>query len=103
VIIEILHVPECPHLTPAVEMVRRVLAAERLSAEIRTMLITDESGAQRERFPGSPTIRVDGRDVDPEGAGAISLSCRLYPGSAHPGLPAEETVRRALRAGAERQ
>jgi hypothetical protein len=31
------------------------------------------------RFPGSPTIRVDGRDVDPEGADwPPGLSCRVY-------------------------
>ena len=30
-------------------------------------------------FPGSPTIRVDGRDVDPEGASAPpALTCRVY-------------------------
>jgi hypothetical protein len=30
-------------------------------------------------FPGSPTIRVDGRDIDPQGAQARpALNCRIY-------------------------
>ena len=34
--------------------------------------------AERERFPGSPTIRVDGRDVNPEPDQPIGLACRIY-------------------------
>jgi hypothetical protein len=31
------------------------------------------------RFPGSPTIRIDGLDVDPDGADwPPGLSCRVY-------------------------
>lgn len=40
---------------------------------------TDEA-AQRLRFPGSPTIRVDGRDLFPAGErSAWRLGCRVYP------------------------
>jgi hypothetical protein len=50
------------------------------------------------KFPGSPTIRIDGRDV----AGAsqerqgFSLNCRLYQKSKQIGLPPEEYVHRAV-------
>ena len=55
--------------------------------------------AQRERFLGSPTVRVDGADIEP-GAGErtdFGLKCRLF---ATPdglrGMPADEWVLGAL-------
>jgi hypothetical protein len=49
-------------------------------------------------FCGSPTIRINGRDVAGEAsqAKALALSCRLYSGSAESGLPPVEMVRRAV-------
>ncbi len=38
---------------------------------------TDEVAAQ-EGFPGSPTIRVDGQDVQHPGDQPIGLTCRVY-------------------------
>jgi hypothetical protein len=56
--------------------------------------------AERERFLGSPTVRVNGRDVDP-GAGErtdYGLKCRIYrsteDGQSH--VPPESWIRRAL-------
>ena len=52
------------------------------------------------RFPGSPTIRVDGRDVDPAGAGARpALTCRIYhlPDGRVSPVPSREQLEAALR------
>jgi hypothetical protein len=51
-----------------------------VDAEVRATRITDQAAAERARFVGSPTVRIDGRDVDPEGelAAEYSLDCRLY-------------------------
>jgi hypothetical protein len=41
--------------------------------------IDDEAGADAARFVGSPTIRVDGRDVQPPEEGEpAALTCRVY-------------------------
>jgi hypothetical protein len=61
--------------------------------------LTDED-AERLRFPGSPTIRVDGVDVDPVGATQMgtALTCRVYrreDGRFSP-VPSKEMIRRAL-------
>jgi hypothetical protein len=41
--------------------------------------VDTESAAERERFVGSPTIRIDGVDVQPAGADEpIGLTCRIY-------------------------
>ena len=50
------------------------------------------------RFLGSPTIRINGRDVggESEKAESFALSCRLYPGSKEVGLPPAEMIHRAV-------
>ena len=96
--IEILYVAECPSHPAAVKLVRDVLNSEGVAAEIREVLVRDESMATDLAFCGSPTIRINGRDVAGESsqAQAFALSCRLYPGSAEIGLPPVEVVRRAV-------
>ena len=61
--------------------------------------IRDDGDAARERFVGSPTIRVAGRDVEDPAGQPASLSCRVYrlaDGRFSP-LPARGVVREALR------
>jgi hypothetical protein len=96
--IEILYVTDCPSHPAAVKLVRDVLAAEGVAAEIREVLVKDEGMASQLRFCGSPTIRINGQDV---GGGSqkpqtFALSCRLYPGSKQVGLPPKEMIRRAV-------
>ena len=41
--------------------------------------IDTEDAADRDRFVGSPTIRIDGRDIQPPGeAEPVGLTCRVY-------------------------
>jgi hypothetical protein len=61
--------------------------------------IETAEAARAARFLGSPTVRVDGRDVDPtaEGRGDYGLKCRLYrSGAGQATTPPDEWVRRAL-------
>ena len=63
---------------------------------------TDEA-ADRERFVGSPTIRVDGCDVAPIGGEPSGLTCRVYhldDGRVSP-TPAPASVREAIRRASE--
>ena len=63
--IEVLYSPGCPNYRPAVERIERVLASESLRAEIRSVAVSNDAEAMELMFPGSPTIRVDGEDVEP--------------------------------------
>jgi hypothetical protein len=96
--VEVLYVAHCPSHPAAVKLVRDVLNSEGVVAEVREVLVRDESMATDLAFPGSPTVRINGRDVAGESsqAKAFALSCRLYPGSAEVGLPPIEMVRRAV-------
>lgn len=48
------------------------------SAAIEVREVDTDASAEREAFVGSPTIRVDGRDIQPPGDEAVGLTCRLY-------------------------
>lgn len=92
--IEILYVPGCPNYLPAVEQVERVLSSESLQAEIRSIAVKTDAEARGLMFPGSPTIRVNGEDVEPHRTSVPSLSCRLYENRS--GIPSEELLRMAI-------
>ena len=101
--VEVLYVEHCPCVAAAVSLVRRVCAELGVDAEVRTILITDQAAAERARFPGSPTVRVAGRDVEPGVALAAeyTLECRLYRHEHRlAGYPKERWVRDALVAAA---
>jgi hypothetical protein len=70
--------------------------------QIEVREIETEADAERESLPGSPTIRIDGEDVQAPGDNPIGLSCRVYrrrDGTASP-LPDPAELREALRAAA---
>jgi glutaredoxin len=105
--VEVLYVADCPTHRAAVRLVKQVLAAEDVDAEIHEVLVRDQGMANELGFSGSPTIRINGRDVagEPREAGRFALSCRLYPGSQQVGLPPAEMIHRAVlkaRQGARR-
>lgn len=99
--VELLWWEGCPSIGAARELLERVLAEEGLdpgAVELREVPTEDE--AQRERFVGSPTIRVDGSEVAPEPAEVAALTCRVYhlrDGRVSP-TPDPEDVRAAIKA-----
>ena len=96
--VEVLYVAECPSHPAAVQLVKEVLAAEGVAADIHEVLVRDQRMANEVRFLGSPTIRINGRDVAGESqkAQSFALSCRLYTGSKIVGLPPAEMIHQAV-------
>ena len=98
-VVEVLYVEHCPNFPAALALVERVAAELGVQAEVRATVISDQAAAERVRFVGSPTVRVDGRDVDPEGelAAEYTLECRLYRHEHRlAGYPQDRSVRDAL-------
>lgn len=97
--IEVLYVPDCPHHPSAVKQLRDVLLAEGVRTEIIEVAVTDSKAAAELRFRGSPTIRIDGRDIAGESHLSLSfaLACRMYPGAKEAGVPPLEMMQRAVR------
>ena len=96
--VDVLYVADCPTHPAALKLVKQVLTAEGVEAEIHEVLIRDEGMANELAFCGSPTIRINGRDVagESQDARSFALSCRLYSGSEQVGLPPAEMVHRAV-------
>jgi hypothetical protein len=78
--VELLWWKECPSWERALAMLREAMAEAGLDPESLTAREIDtEDAAARERFVGSPTIRVDGADIQPPGADEpVGLACRVY-------------------------
>jgi len=96
--IEVLYVLDCPHHPAAMAELRNILAVERISAAISEVLVADPRMAEALQFPGSPTIRINGRDISGESAlQQHAVCCRLYPGEKQPGVPPAEMIHRAVR------
>ena len=75
--VELLFWEGCPSHPEALEELKQALASLGRDDAVVVREVLDEAQAAEEGFPGSPTIRVDGRDLfpidDPPG-----LSCRVY-------------------------
>jgi hypothetical protein len=99
--IELLWWDGCPSHPEALDDLQAVLREEGLDPDgvIRREVTSDDQAA-RERFPGSPTIRIDGHDAVPAPDGEpFSLTCRVYrlrDGRASP-VPDPDDLRDAIR------
>jgi len=63
---EVLHTKDCGNWQAAAAAVRRVANEVGVEVTIRDTAIDTLEAARTHRFVGSPTIRVGGRDVQPE-------------------------------------
>src|SRR5258708_25284587 len=98
-LVEILYFDGCPNHEPALALVERIDRELESHADVRLVNVPDQEAAARLRFLGSPTIRVDGVDVDPdtEERSEYALACRVFRterGTA--GQPDERWIRDAL-------
>ena len=93
--IEILYFEGCPNLGPTLELAREVVGELGLDAAIREVRVETPEQATSKRFIGSPSVRVNGKDIEPEARGRteFALSCRLYSGG---GVPPRELLVAAL-------
>lgn len=78
--IEFLWFEGCPNYAVARAMLMDVLARRGVDVRVRDIDASDPKVAERVRFPGSPTIRVNGVDVMPGfvDRGEYAPGCRVY-------------------------
>jgi hypothetical protein len=100
--VEVLYVADCPYHAPTVRLLKDVLAAEGVQAEIKEILVVNAQMASELKFLGSPTIQINGLDIAAESPSEGTLACRLYRGSLQVGVPSMEMVRRAVIEARER-
>lgn len=97
--IEVLTFDGCPNAQAAHALANRVVADLGIEAEVASIPVPDVDAVERLRFLGSPSIRVDGIDIEPGRAErtGYALACRVYATAAGPSnLPDEGWLRAAL-------
>lgn len=105
--VEFLWWEDCPSWERALAMLREEMKGQGLDPDsvVLTEIDTD-ADAERTDFPGSPTIRINGTDLqEPDPVAARGLTCRVYrrrDGRTSP-LPDREDVREALAKASERR
>ena len=92
--VDVLFVPGCPNHEPAVESLRNVLRSQALNVTIQEIAVTDEEMARSLKFPGSPTVRINGRDVESTTQQSYGLACRIYSGGT--GVPPLDVLQNAV-------
>ncbi len=77
--IEFFWYEHCPSHTKARSLLNQVIDETGVHAEITETQVKTQEYAEALAFPGSPTIRINGADIDPTGATARpALTCRTY-------------------------
>ncbi len=76
--VELLYYPECPSHERAVELLQEAMRAEGVEAPIEIIRIETQAEAEAHRFIGSPTIRIEGIEVDPHPELPYRLTCRTF-------------------------
>ena len=79
--LEVLYFDGCPSHEALMPRLRELMAHASVDEPIELKHVESVAAAERERFLGSPTLRVDGQDVDPTAGERtdFGLKCRLYP------------------------
>ncbi len=98
--VELLYIADCPNHAPARAALDEAIRIEQVEVEVSELEIKDEYTSRAIGFMGSPSIRVNGDDIDPGVRGGIAggLCCRTYSESGAPkGVPSLEMIRQALR------
>jgi hypothetical protein len=96
--IELFYFDGCPTYKLGQQALQQALLEEGIKSPIQLIAVSTNEEAQRMQFPGSPTIRVNGRDLfsAPERQ-AWGLGCRMYPTpEGLRGAPTKEMLSEAL-------
>ena len=102
--IEVLYFDGCATWRAAVVDLQEVLSELGLEEEVRLVSVESREEAERLRFLGSPTVRVNGKDVEPGiPSDGFGMECRLYWVDGKPtGSPPKLWIRDAIGAANSR-
>ena len=98
-LIELFYLEDCPHWERAIVNVEKAMRLEGTTAPVHKVLVTSGEDARKKLCLGSPTIRIDGVDLDGREANrrTYKLGCRIYKeGDRTAGWPSVDVIRRAL-------
>ena len=96
--IELLYFDDCPSWKNALVTLESIVEEYGFSSKISLIRVKTQEGAVLHRFVGSPTIRVNKKDLFPTDQGQFALGCRIYQTSEGlKGWPTKEMLLENLR------
>ena len=81
----------------AYELIEQIINENNVDAKIEVVLVTKDTDARKVKFRGSPTILIDGKDIDLGSKESFGFGCRLY--NTKKGLqpyPTKEMIKKAV-------
>lgn len=92
--VELLFADGDPAAMPARQNLVEVLTEDAFETPIQMVAVASQADAELLDMRGSPTIRIDGADLDPGWDGPIGLGPRSYDGVGP--VPTKRLIRRAV-------
>ena len=97
--IEVFYFSGCPSYKPTLELLNNILDEEEINSPIERINVDSEELVQKHMFLGSPSIRVDGLDIEVEARTSkdFGQKCRIYnQGGVPSGIPSKSLVKKAI-------
>lgn len=78
--IELLYFAGCPHHAEFLPHLQELLDRNNIDSPVQLIEVTDDEEAHRLRFLGSPSLRINGHDVetDADSRSSYGMQCRIY-------------------------
>jgi hypothetical protein len=92
--VELLYADGDPAAMPARQNLVEVLTEDAFETPIQMIAVSSAEDAELLDMRGSPSIRIDGEDLEGSGAPAAGLAARDYAGSGP--VPGKDLIRRAV-------
>ena len=102
--VQFLYFEGCPHHQKSFQMLQAILEELGITASLTRVEVKNNRDAVKHKFIGSPTIRIDGLDIDrAKGKPIYARTCRIYRVNGKlTGLPSQRMIEDAIRAAANR-
>jgi len=95
--IELLYFSDCPSWQYTLASLEQIFESHHLQVEIKLIQVETKEEAELHQFYGSPTIKVNGKDLFPIEQGDYHLGCRVYKTpSGYKGSPSKEMIEEML-------
>jgi len=97
--VRVLFFEGCPSYKQAIDNLRGALAETKINADIELIRVNSDEEALAQKFLGSPTIQINGVDLEGPAAQSAGLGfgCRVYyEGGRMQGWPSKERIRNAI-------
>ena len=96
--IEFLYFEGCPSYIDGLKNLKEVLKEDNIESDIEMINVDSLDKAEKFAFQGSPSIRIDGIDLENRNEG-YNYSCRIYTiNGEKTGIPSKEFIREKIHA-----